>query len=84
MSEGGTPTDKEQYQHLVGKLIYLAHTRPDIAYAVGVVSQFMHSPQVEHMEAALRIVKYLKGTPGNGVTFKKKKDLEIHAYTDAD
>jgi len=38
------PTDKGRYQKLVGKLIYLSHTRPDIAYAVSVVSQFMHNP----------------------------------------
>ena len=45
--EKGKPTNKKQYQRLVGKLIYLAHTRPDIAYTVGVVSQFMHNPQEE-------------------------------------
>ena len=44
MHEGGEPTDHMQYQRLVRKLIYLAHTRPDIAYALGVVSQFMHKP----------------------------------------
>ena len=44
MKEKGKPANKEQYQRLVGKLIYLAHTRSDIAYAVGVVSQFMHNP----------------------------------------
>ena len=38
------PTDKDKYQRLVGRLIYLSHTRPDISYAVSVVSQFMHSP----------------------------------------
>ena len=43
--EGVEMVNKQQYQHLVGKLIYLSHTRPDIAYAVGVVSQFMHQPQ---------------------------------------
>ena len=46
--------DREQYQRLVGKLIYLAHTRPDISFAVNMVSQFMHSPGPEHNEAALR------------------------------
>ncbi|XP_034212963.1 uncharacterized mitochondrial protein AtMg00810-like [Prunus dulcis] len=40
------PTNKEQYQLLVGRLIYLAHTRPNIAYAVSVVSQFMHSSSI--------------------------------------
>nr|GEV65681.1 putative RNA-directed DNA polymerase [Tanacetum cinerariifolium] len=48
--------DRNRYQRLVGKLIYLSHTRPDISYAVGVVSRFMHQPQVAHMNAALRIV----------------------------
>jgi hypothetical protein len=46
----GEPADRENYQKLVGKLIYLSHTRPDIAYAVGVVSRFMHSPQAPHLD----------------------------------
>ena len=82
--EGAKLTDSSRYQRLVGKLIYLSHTRPDIAYAVGVVSQFMHKPQTDHMEAALRICRYLKGTPGHGVLFAKNGHLEIHGYTDAD
>ncbi|KAL4562996.1 hypothetical protein LXL04_027027 [Taraxacum kok-saghyz] len=73
--EGAKLADREKYQRLVGKLIYLVHTRPDIAYAVGVVSQFMHEPQTHHMEAVMRIVRYLKGSPGKGV---------IEAFTDAD
>ncbi|KAJ9561212.1 hypothetical protein OSB04_006372 [Centaurea solstitialis] len=70
MEEEAKLADKGRYQRIVGKLIYLSHTRPDIAYAVGVVSQFMHQPQSSHMEAVLRIIKYLKGTPGHGVLFK--------------
>ena len=42
--------DKGRYQRLVGKLIYLSYTRPDIAYAMSVVSQFMHSPRECHLE----------------------------------
>lgn len=42
--EGARPADREKYQRLVGKLIHLSHTRPDITYAVGVVNQFMHQP----------------------------------------
>nr|GEZ96750.1 putative reverse transcriptase, RNA-dependent DNA polymerase [Tanacetum cinerariifolium] len=48
--------DRNRYQRLVEKLIYLSHTRPDIEYAVRVVSRFMHQPHVAHMNAALRIV----------------------------
>lgn len=78
------PVDKERYQRLVGKLIYLSHTRPDIAYAVGVVSQFMHAPSDEHMDAVLRILRYLKGTPGKGIAFLKHGHLDVDGFTDAD
>ncbi|XP_071740885.1 uncharacterized mitochondrial protein AtMg00810-like [Rutidosis leptorrhynchoides] len=83
MEDDAELTDKGQYQRIVGKLTYLAHTRPDIAHAVGVVSQFMHQPQVHHLEAALRIIRYLKKTPGHGVVLKKNGHLEAQVYTDA-
>jgi hypothetical protein len=57
------PTDIGRYQRLVGRLIYLTHIRPVIAYAVSVVSQFMHAPSKEHMDAVNRILRYLKGAP---------------------
>lgn len=82
MEINGKLADKERYQRLVGKLIYLSHTRPDIAYAVGVVSQFMHQPQVAHMEAVQRILKYFKGTTGHGVVFRSHGHLKIEVYTD--
>ncbi|GJY27865.1 putative RNA-directed DNA polymerase [Tanacetum coccineum] len=75
--------DRDMYQRMVGKLIYMSHTRPDIAYSVGVVSQFMHQPQVDHMHVVLRIVRYLKGTIGHGVLFKTNGHLNIQIFTDA-
>nr|GEZ07333.1 putative reverse transcriptase, RNA-dependent DNA polymerase [Tanacetum cinerariifolium] len=66
------------------KLIYLSHTRPDIAYAVGVVRQFMHQHQISYMKAVLRIIRYLKGTLGHGVLFKANGHLETQVYTNAD
>ena len=81
--EGANLADKERYQRLIGKLIYLSHTRPDIAYTVGVISQFTHQPQEDHMEAAMRIVRYSKGTPRSGIMFQKHGHLNIEAYTDA-
>jgi hypothetical protein len=79
------PTDKGRYQRLVGKLIYLSHTRPDIAYAVSVVSQFMHNPSKSHMEAVTRILQYLKSSPGKGLMFSKHDNqLKVDGYTDAD
>ena len=64
VSPNQIPTDKGHYQRLVGRLIYLSHTRPDIAYAVSVVSQFMHTPNEEYMNAVYRILRYLKSALG--------------------
>ncbi|XP_054789357.1 secreted RxLR effector protein 161-like [Prosopis cineraria] len=76
--------DKERYQRLVGKLIYLYHTRPDIAFAVSVASQYMCDPRKKDLEAVYRILRYLKGTPGKGFLFKKHDQRSIEIYTDAD
>lgn len=72
------PIDKGRYQRLV-----LAHTRSDIAFVVNSVSQFMHAPYEEHLEAVMRIFKHLKGSPGRGLLFKKGQSHEIEAYIDA-
>lgn len=69
--EEGDPVNTSRYQKLVGKLIYLSHTRPDIAFAVSLVSQFTHSPNTKHLEAVYRILRYLKNTLGKGLYFKK-------------
>ena len=76
--------DKEMYQRLVGKLIYLSHTRPDITFAVSLVSQFMHCPREVHLQATYRILHYLKGTPGRGILYKRNGNTILEAYTDAD
>ncbi|GMI74986.1 cysteine-rich RLK (RECEPTOR-like protein kinase) 8 [Hibiscus trionum] len=75
--------DKGLYQRLVGKLIYLSLTRPDISFPVNVISQYMTDPRQEHMDAAKRILRYLKGTPGHGLFFKKSEDRTVKIYTDA-
>jgi Reverse transcriptase (RNA-dependent DNA polymerase) len=79
-----TPVNKEVYQRLVGRLIYLSHTRSDIAYAVSIVSQFMHAPSEQHMEAVLWILRYLKGALGRGIFFRKNEHLRVEGYTDSD
>ena len=76
-------TDNGRYQRLVGRLIYLSHTRPDISYAVSVVSQFIHAPSEEHMEAVYRILRYLKSAPGKGLLFSKNGISNIEEYTNS-
>ncbi|CAN6697200.1 unnamed protein product [Malus baccata var. baccata] len=78
------PTHKEQYQRLVGRLIYLSYTRPDIAYAVSVISQFLNSYSEAHMDAVTSILSYLKMAPGRGLVFSKNGHLNVERYTDAD
>ncbi|MCR2847942.1 hypothetical protein KN825_15305, partial [Weizmannia coagulans] len=84
MQSSGAPVDKGRYQRLVGKLIYLSHTRPDISFAVSVVSQFMNCPAEGHMQAVYRILRYLKSTPSQGLFFEKTSDRYLKIFTDAD
>lgn len=76
--------DPTEYRTLVGSLQYLAFTRPDIAFAVNKLSQFMHSPTTDHWQAAKRVLRYLVGTPSYGISFTKANPLTLHAYSDAD
>ncbi|KAL6983238.1 Beta-galactosidase 8 [Sarracenia purpurea var. burkii] len=80
----GEHTDKERYQRLVDRLIYLSDTRPDISYVVGVVSQFMHDPRVSHLDAVYRILRYLKSAPGKGILFSNHGHLRLESFTDVD
>ena len=85
MGTKGKKVDKKRYQKLVGKLIYISHTRPGISFSIGVVSQFMHDPKEENREAVYQNLRYLKKNLGSGLMFKKGGgDLTIEAYTDAD
>ncbi|RVW93973.1 Retrovirus-related Pol polyprotein from transposon TNT 1-94 [Vitis vinifera] len=78
------PTDKDRYQRLVGKLIYLTHTRPNIGFAVSMVSRYMNNPTERHMKAVYRILQYLKKSPGRGLYFKKTSSREVEVFTDVD
>jgi len=78
------PANKERYQRLVSKLIYLSHTHPDITYAVSVVSQFMHCPSEDHLDAVIQIIRHLKSSPKKGLMFSKNNQVHVDGYTDAD
>ena len=77
MADGELLPHPEVYRRLVGRLIYLAVTRPDLAYSVHILSQFMQEPRIEHWEAALKVVRYLKGTPGQGILLSADCDLTL-------
>ena len=69
--EGSAPIDRGRFQKLMGKLIYLSHTRPKIAFSINVVSQFMNNPIKEHMKVVYHILRYLKMTPRKGLYLKR-------------
>ncbi|XP_062005915.1 uncharacterized mitochondrial protein AtMg00810-like [Rosa rugosa] len=83
-NKGELLKDPAVYRRLVGRLIYLTITRPDITYSVHVLSRFMHEPRQPHMAAALRIVKYLKASPGQGLLLSSNNDLSLKAFCDSD
>ena len=64
--------------------MYLSHTRRDIYFSVNILSQFMHSPRNSYFQAANRILRYLKGTSGLGITYRKTGKLDLILYTDSD
>ncbi|CAL1399245.1 unnamed protein product [Linum trigynum] len=76
--------DVRSYRRLVGRLLYLTVTRPDIAYAVNVLSQHVHAPSPDHVAAATRILRYLKTAPGQGLFFPSSGSLTLTAYCDSD
>ncbi|RVW50236.1 Retrovirus-related Pol polyprotein from transposon RE1 [Vitis vinifera] len=69
---------------LVGKLNYLTITRPDISFPVSVVSQFLQSPCDNHWDVVIRILRYIKGTPGQGMLYEDRGHTQIVGNTDAD
>ncbi|XP_070019435.1 uncharacterized protein [Nicotiana sylvestris] len=75
-------SDIGSYQRLIGKLLYLTVTRPDIAFSVQNLSQFLQQPKRSHMKAAHRIVKYIKNEPGLGVLLSNKSQDNIITFCD--
>lgn len=68
----------------MGKLIYLTIIRANISYAVSIVSQFMATPRVPHMDAVFCILKYLNGAPSHGILYKTSEQTRIEGYINAD
>lgn len=82
--EGKDLEDATMYRKLVGSLIYLTLTRPDISYAVGVMSRYMQNPKKPLLEAVRRILRYVKSTIDYGLLYKKGENCKLVGYCDAD
>ena len=84
VEDGELLSNPTLYRPLVGSLIYLTVTRPDIAHAVHIVSQFMAAPRTPHYTAVLHILRYVKGTIFQGLHYSHNSSLELYGYSDAD
>ncbi|KAK3009753.1 hypothetical protein RJ639_014453 [Escallonia herrerae] len=84
LAGGPLLSDPGPYRRLIGRLVYLTITRPDICYAVHVLSQFMQSPHSQHWDAALWVLRYLKAAPGQGLFLPADSPFQIYAFCDSD
>ncbi|GKB03632.1 retrovirus-related pol polyprotein from transposon TNT 1-94, partial [Tanacetum coccineum] len=83
-TDGTLLPDPTPYHQLVGRLIYLNVTRPDIVYFVHVLSKFMQCPRTSHMDGAFRVLRYLKGSDGKGIPLSSSSHLQISGDCDSD
>lgn len=83
--DSGDPlSDQTTYRSMVGGLQYLTLTRPDLAFSVNQVCQFLQNPRTSHLQAVKRIFRYIKGTLDYGLHFQKSRSLSLVAFSDAD
>jgi len=82
--DGDLLPDPGTYRRLIGKLNFLTNTRPDIAFSVQHLRQFLQAPRAPHMKAALHVLRYLKGEPSLGILLNHSHTFDLLAYCDAD
>ncbi|GAU32547.1 hypothetical protein TSUD_64420 [Trifolium subterraneum] len=82
--EKGKDVSQKEYRGMIGSLLYLTASRPDIVFAVGLCARFQTSPKESHLIAVKRIFRYLVGTPDVGLWYKKGSHFDLQAYCDAD
>ncbi|KAK6137941.1 hypothetical protein DH2020_028329 [Rehmannia glutinosa] len=83
-SDGDLLEDASQYRRLVGRLLYLTHSRHDISYVVHRLSQFVAKPRFPHLLAMFHLLRYLKGSPGQGILFSSHSSMHLKAFFDSD
>ncbi|GKD64549.1 hypothetical protein Tco_1306657 [Tanacetum coccineum] len=80
----GTPTDQTKYRSMIGRLMYLTTSRPDIAFATFVCARYQTRPTEKHLKEVKRIFRYLRQSINKGLWYSKDSVFELIAYSDAD
>ncbi|CAL2258380.1 unnamed protein product [Prunus armeniaca] len=83
-NDGSEAADEGEYRQIVGSLLYLTATRPDIMFAASLLARFMHNPTKKHMGTAKRVLRYIQGTIDFGIVFEKGKETTLIGYCDSD
>lgn len=84
LGDGSGDADAKIYRKMVGSLLYLTHTRPDLMYSVSVVSRYMHHPSMHHLGAVKRIMHHIANTIDFGLLYERIDHLKLNGYTDSD
>ncbi|XP_026378308.1 uncharacterized protein LOC113272724 [Papaver somniferum] len=84
LDDGPLYSDSSQYHRLIARVIYLTITHPELCYLVHVLAQFMQSPRVSHWKDALRVLRYIKGHPGQGIFLRRDSALHLTVCCDFD
>ncbi|KAI5310989.1 hypothetical protein L3X38_026278 [Prunus dulcis] len=80
----GELVDEETYRKIVGSLLYLKATRPDIMYSTSLLARFMHGPSKKHFGAARRVLRYVQGTLDFGIEYESGKKAMLIGFCDSD
>jgi hypothetical protein len=84
MDVDGERVDETYYKQIIGSLMYITTTRPDLQFSVSLLSRYMSRPTLMHLQAAKRVLRYLSGTMDFGIWYKRGGDGEMLIYTDSD
>ena len=82
--ENGKPVDEKRFRGMIGSLLYLIASRPDIMFATCLCARFQSNPRESHLNAIKRIFKYLSGTLHLGLWYPRSSSFDLISYSDAD
>ncbi|CAH9075913.1 unnamed protein product [Cuscuta europaea] len=80
----GKDVDAIMYRGIIGSLLYLTASRPDISFSVGICARYQSKPKESHLSAAKIIIRYIKGNPNAGLWYPKGGNFELIGYSDLD